>query len=283
MRTVDEPVLSSHDFNLDLSRYSLLMELLKRVGFENIIDFQASQSINKDGKFGLLSYKKLYNLLLNPIEIPFKDYPIGQVFPKRQIVIHHSAGWDNARGMFQDWDTDARKGVCTSCAINDNGELYRGFDESFWGHALGVEESEFKRRGIKNSNNLTLNRQSVQIEICSFGALTALDSGGYQTWSGNRMPQDKIDEVSFRGVKAFERYTEKEINTLETWILLNALRFEIPLTYREVDFWNVSGKALSGEPGIWGHCSFRTDKTDPYPQPQLLEMLSNLPKYGQVD
>jgi len=260
-------------------RYRILMKLLAKVGSNDIVHFQASKGLTKDGRFGLMSYGKLYEALLSPINIPFHDYPVGQVFPKTQIIIHHSAGWDNARGMFQDWDKDARRGVCTACGIDDGGRLYRGFGEEFWGHALGVEEVEFRKRGIKNMNNLTLNRQAVQLEICSFGGLTDNGNGAYKTWAGNILPDAKADKVPFRGYPAFERYTEKEIETLETWIVLNAMRFDIPLDYKGTAFWNVNDRALSGEPGVWGHCSFRQDKSDPYPQPQLISMLQNLLSY----
>lgn len=257
-------------------RFRILIHLLQQVGHNNILEFQSSNGLTKDGKFGLFSYNKLYNLLLNPIQVPFHDYPIGQVFDKKQIVIHHSAGWDNARGMFQDWDRDARRGVCTSAAIDDGGRLFRGFDEQFWGHAIGVEELVFKQLNIKNMNNLMLNRQAVQLEICSFGALTDNGKGGYKNWTGTTMDKSKVDLVPFRGYPAFERYTEQEILTLEKWILLNAMRFDIPLEYKGSAFWNVNDRALSGEPGVWGHCSYRVDKTDPYPQPQLIEMLKRI-------
>jgi hypothetical protein len=57
------------------------------------------------------------------------------------------------------------------------------------------------------------------------------------------------------------------------------MRFDIPLEYKDAAFWNVNDRALSGEPGVWGHCSYRQDKTDPYPQPQLILMLQNLISY----
>lgn len=260
-------------------RFRILNKLLSKVGSSNIVSFQASNGLTKDGKFGLMSYGKLYNALLSPVSIPFHDYPVGQVFPKNQLVIHHNAGWDNARGMFQDWDRDARKGVCTACGIDDSGGLYRGFGEEFWGHALGVEEIEFRKRGIKNMNNLTLNRQAVQVELCSFGGLTENGNGSYKTWANTLVSTSNADKIPFRGFPAFERYTEKEVETLETWILLNAMRFDIPLDYKGASFWNVNDRALSGEPGVWGHCSFRQDKSDPYPQPQLISMLQNLISY----
>lgn len=257
-------------------RYAILKKLLQRVGAASITDFQTSRGLIKDGKFGLFSYRKLYSEVLSVVDVSFKDYPVGDVFEKRQIVIHHSAGWDNARGVFEYWDSDARRGVCTSCAIGDNGQVLRGFDEQFWGHALGIEQSLFNSMGVKTVNNLMLNRQAVQVEICAWGRLTENGKGGYKSWKGVTVPSNQVDVVPFRGFPAYERYTEKQLEALELWIVLNAMRFDIPLDYKGPTFWNVNRAALSGEPGVWGHCSYRLDKTDPYPQPELLNLLSNL-------
>lgn len=261
-------------------RFRILLKLLKLVSCDSVLQFQRQNGLAQDGKFGLMSYKKLYSAILNVVEVPFDQYPVGETFNKNQIVIHHSAGWDNARGVFSDWQKDSRNGVCTSCAIEDGGILYRGFDEQFWGHALGIEQSVFSRMGVKNSNNLSLNREAIQIEICAFGALTNTGNGNFKNYIGGVMPSKKVDKTPFRGFPAFERYTDAEIDTLEKWIILNALRFEIPLDYKGSEFWNVSRRALSGEPGIWGHCSFRQDKTDPYPSIQLIQMLQNLKSWA---
>jgi len=42
--------------------------------------------------------------------------------------------------------------------------------------------------------------------------------------------------------------------------------------------WDVSQRALSGEPGIWTHVSYRQKpgKTDCHPQPELIEMLKTI-------
>ena len=40
--------------------------------------------------------------------------------------------------------------------------------------------------------------------------------------------------------------------------------------------WDISDKALAGEAGVWTHVSFRTDKSDCHPQPELIQMLKSL-------
>jgi hypothetical protein len=52
-------------------------------------------------------------------------------------------------------------------------------------------------------------------------------------------------------------------------------RYGIPLDYNQ-DMWALSSKALSGQDGVWTHVSFREDKSDCHPQPELIEMLKSL-------
>ena len=40
--------------------------------------------------------------------------------------------------------------------------------------------------------------------------------------------------------------------------------------------WEVSAEALKGKQGVWSHTSFRFDKSDIHPQPEIIEMLKSL-------
>jgi len=41
---------------------------------------------------------------------------------------------------------------------------------------------------------------------------------------------------------------------------------------------SLSKDALSGKPGIFGHCSYRLDKSDIHPQKEMIDMLKSLKK-----
>ena len=62
-------------------------------------------------------------------------------------------------------------------------------------------------------------------------------------------------------------------------IVLMGVKFNIPVNYNEQDMWSVSRRALSGEPGLYTHNSYREDKTDVSPQPHLIEMARTLGDY----
>jgi hypothetical protein len=266
---------------------NILINLLTELGFTDIKDFQTKNGLVADGLFGLKSYSKLYSILLKVEEVPFEGYYFKATHPKRQIIWHHSAGWDNARGMFDWWKSDKAHHVATSIGISDDGKIWRGFDESFWAASIGATVDTFNKNGVKliyNGglvvNNIMLDQAAVAVEICNWGNLTEKE-GKLYSWAKAEVAKEKAIELNYKGTKWYEVYTDAEIKSLKYWTLLNAMRFDIPLDYNHDDFWSVSKKALSGERGIFTHNSYRSDKTDVSPQPKLIEMAQSLQLYSR--
>ncbi len=225
--------------------------------------------------------------MLNPdTEITKIDFPGNQYVPaettKKTIVIHHSAGWDNARGMFHSWATDKLGRVATAYGITDNGNIYSGFNASkFWAFAIYINSKrnhlpdklkKFKTR----KHDARLNRQAIQTEICNWGALTE-KNGKFFSWAGVEVPADKVCfyPEKYRGYHWFEKYTDDEIKALEKLIIYHAIKDNIPVKYNP-DMWDISERAIRGAEGIWSHTSYRTDKSDAHPQPELVSMLMRL-------
>ena len=264
---------------------NILMNLLKEIGYKTIKEFQTTNRLDVDGIFGLQSYNKLYKLILNVEEVPFENYYFKVAHPKKQIIWHHSAGWDNVRGMFDWWKNDKITHVATSIGIDDNGKVYRGFDESYWAASIGATASSFTSLGIslvyRNgmiANNLMLDEAAVAVEVANWGSLTE-KNGKLYSWANAEVPKTKTIELNYKGVKFYEIYTDAEIRTLKYWTLLNAIRFQIPVNFSYDDCFAVSKKALSGELGIFTHNSYRADKSDVSPQPKLIEMAKSLIDY----
>ncbi|MCS6795473.1 MAG: N-acetylmuramoyl-L-alanine amidase [Raineya sp.] len=251
------------------TRRNILMNLLSELGFKSIKAFQKSEKLAQDGLFGIVSYNALYKKLLNVVELQnFEGHYFKQVYPKNQIVWHHSAGWDNARGMYDWWRNDGVFHVATAVGITDDGTIFRGFEESYWAHHIGM----------KHLNNLARNQQSIAVEICNWGNLTE-KNGKLYSWANVEIPKNKTIELNYKGYKFYEVYTDKEIESLKYWTLLNAMRFGIPLAYRENEMWQVSQKAIDGVAGIYTHNSFLSWKTDVSPQPKLIAMAKSLADY----
>lgn len=265
----------------------ILANLLAELGFNGIRDFQSKNGLTADGLFGMMSYNKLYSTLLKVNNLDFEGHYFKAEFPKKQIIWHHSAGWDNARGMFDWWKNDKVIHVATAIGITDDGTVWRGFDEKFWGASIGCKINVFQNNGItlqyRNGrviNNQALDESAVAVEVCNWGSLTE-KSGKFYTWTNHELPKEKVIELNYKGIKYFEIYTDAEIRTLKYWTLLNAMRFDIPLDYSYEQFFTVNKKALSGEKGIYTHNSYRVDKNDVSPQPKLIEMAKTLQDYSK--
>jgi len=252
------------------ARRNILMNLLAEQGYSSIQDFQKANKLEVDGLFGLMSYGKLYDLILkpkNPLK-PFSDY-FGFKYQKKQIVWHHTAGSDNPFNVYSWWANDGVAGVSTSVAIGGNGTLVRGFDESFWSHHLGMS----------NAYNYVRNQEAVAVEVCNYGCFVEKEGKLIHPDYGNELPREKAIQLDYKGYKFYEVYTDAQLKTLKYWTLLNAMRFGIPLVYRHEDMWQVSNDGIRGKSGIFTHNSYLSWKTDVSPQPKLIEMAKGLALY----
>ena len=266
---------------------NILMNILTELGYVDIVDFQKRNGLTADGLFGMMSYNKLYSILLKVEAVDFEGNYFKVQFPKKQIIWHHSAGWDNVRGMFDWWKNDKVYHVATAIGINDEGTVYRGFDESYWAASIGCTSDIFIANGVqlkyvngRVANNYELDQAAVAVEVGNWGNLTLKD-GKYYSWANAVVPAEKVIELNYKYNKFYEAYTDAEIKTLKYWTLLNAIRFQIPVNYSYDDFFKVSKKALSGEKGVFTHNSYRFDKTDVSPQPKLIKMAESMIEYAK--
>lgn len=267
----------------------ILFNLLGELGFNSIKEYQSRNGLYVDGYFGMKSYKSLYSSLLNVKEYKFTDFR-HSTYPKKQIIWHHAAGWDNARGMFSSWQRDSRGRVATAIGITDDGTVTRGFDEGYWASAIGCKTKVFRKHGVKliqaqdrngkwyTRNNSLLDMAAIQVEICNAGRLE-VKGDKIVSWFDWEVPEEKVVEVNYKGYKYYEKYTDEELEALKYWTILMGIRFDIPINYNHEDMWEVNKKALSGVSGIYTHNSYRVDKTDVSPQKNLIKMAKSLDKY----
>ncbi|MBC7486107.1 MAG: N-acetylmuramoyl-L-alanine amidase [Cytophagaceae bacterium] len=206
---------------------------------------------------------------LPKIEIlPFpEDQYYKQAFDKKQIVLHHTASGRGSDGDYKHWLSNKER-VSTSQIINQDGTCAQLFNSKWWGHHIGST----------HANNLILNKESIAIEIDSWGGLTYdTKTREFKTYTGKVVPQNTVIEYdqSFRGYRFFERYTEAQIESVRKLLVYWSTQYKIPLTYND-GMWEVSQDALNKKPGIWTHVSYRKDKSDCHPQPELIAMLKRL-------
>lgn len=200
------------------------------------------------------------------VQFPF---PVDEYYkeetPKQQIVIHHTVSGANAENIFIGWQQTPER-VATALVIGGDGKIVQGFSSKFWAHHLG----------LKAANNTALNKGSIGIEICNWGGLT-FDGAKYKNAYGNIVPEGSIIKYpeSFRSFSYFQKYSTAQIESLRQLLVFLCDKYSIPKTYN-ADMWDYSEKAMAGTPGIYTHVSYRKDKSDCHPQPELVAMLQSL-------
>lgn len=232
---------------------------------------------------------------LNLNQIVQVDFPDDQYYreqtDKKQIVIHHTVSGKGVEGDINWWLKTPER-IATHIIINYDGTIYQNYSSVFWGHHLGIKASYLRDRGFGdyNSRNRILNEQSISVELDRWGPLmynskTSKFHPVYYSHKLNMMlprdtnPIDNKDvylfDSPYRGYRAYEAYTNEQIESLRKLLVYWGHRYSIPLTYNS-DMWDVSIRALTGTPGVWTHTSYRPDKSDCAPQDNLISMLKNL-------
>lgn len=210
--------------------------------------------------------------------LKIKNFPLNQyyqeIYNKKIIVLHHTVSGDNHTGDVNWWINTPEK-VGTPYIIDRNGDVVETFDPKFWIHHLGIKQETLKKYGSNVTNN-KLNQISIGIELDSWGALT-FKNGKYYTFSGKEIPLEKVQiyDKPFRGSKYYEKYTNEQLSSLKELLLKLKTEFEIKLYYFE-NMFETNKQALNGYHGVFTHVSYREDKSDCHPQPELIQMLKSI-------
>jgi hypothetical protein len=213
-----------------------------------------------------------------------KRLPKSQYFQtryaKKQFVLHHTGSGDGVNGDYGTWASDSQR-VATAFIIERNGKICQVFSSAHWAFALGIGMKSNKINPKFKRFYELREQQAVQVEIDSWGFLKE-KNGKYYSWTGTEVPKENVivypeDYPTRHAGLAFEKYTDKQIKSVRILSVYLHQTYGIPLGYNE-DMWDVSEKALSGEPGIWTHSSYVSAnlRNDCHPQPELIEMLKSI-------
>ncbi len=148
-----------------------------------------------------------------------------------------------------------------------DGKILRAFDDRYWSYHLGDDPK-----------NEELNSRSITIEICNYGPLTLSKDGLFLNSVNKPVSEKDVVELDkpFRGYKYWERYTEKQIDSLSKLISYIQSRWNIPIESSQYDesWFNYNNNLTSG--GLRTHSQIENDKLDLFPQKELIEMLNSL-------
>ena len=201
-------------------------------------------------------------LRANPI--PETQYFLEE-HAKKSICLHHTAG-GSADSSINSWINDKQPKVATCVIIDRDGTIVQAFASQYWAYSLG----------LSTPNYVQIERQTIGIEIANYGGLKKIGEEYYNAYGGKIKPENVYDcGFIFRGFRYFEKYTDKQIDSVRLLLLYWNERYKIPLDYHP-NMWDYNQSAILGAAGIWSHTSYRKDKSDCFPQPELIAMLKGL-------
>jgi N-acetyl-anhydromuramyl-L-alanine amidase AmpD len=204
-----------------------------------------------------------------------------EMFPKKQIYLHHTAGNASAINTAKYWQNNNSK-VATSFVIAGNvkstkekdGDIIQCFSSKYWAYHLGLNSDTFRSMNIPYQKLDTI---SIGIEICNWGQLTRNVDGSFLNYVNSKVPSNEVTvlEDSFKGYQFYHKYTDAQIASLKDLLIYLCDTYNIDRSYHS-DIFDISKRALSGENGIFTHNSVRKDKWDIYPCSRMIKMLSSL-------
>lgn len=198
---------------------------------------------------------------------------ISEKVDKKQIVLHHSVS-SSSDSIINSWNSNKDR-IGTAYSIDKDGTINQHFPDDEWAYHLWVGavgnrvDKKYKRR------DEILNKESIGIELVSMGGLTKRNEDWYTIYK-TKVDNSLVYEVPFRGYKGFEKYTPEQIESLEKLLIQLIHKYNIPIKKDYTFMFNISNEALNSEPGIYSHVSYRTDKSDCYPDTNLIKMLNSL-------
>lgn len=212
----------------------------------------------------------------------------AEVYEKDTLWYHHTAGSHRPDYTIDGWERDRTKsgtrlpvgtayvigGISTTDGnTNYDGSVYRAFDDKYCAYHLG----------LKTTNNINVMRKSIGIEICNYGPLTKTKEGVFLNYVNKAVPAHMVAELPapFRGFNYYHKYTDLQLK------ILAELTFDIVNRHRKINIkqglkqfldqganaFELNQAALKGVPGIWSHTNVRADKSDCFPQPQLIDLI----------
>ena len=173
-----------------------------------------------------------------------------------------------AESTFACWK-NSKELIGTAYIIERNGTIYEVFDPTAWAWQFGL--------AWEHEQKIAFEKRFIGIEIASEGGLIEHETKLYCFKTISDKTCKNRAEIfdygqDYRGYRYFDRYEQKQIDSLA--LLINELctRFNIERK-TPADSLAYYGEALLTFKGIIGHAMVRKDKSDPLPDTTLWQTL----------
>lgn len=246
-----------------------------------------------------LIYETNTGLEVERYYLPKGEYKVGPT-KKEYAFLHHTSGWHNPYKVVDSWGRDRRGAVATefvlggpSIRANDfeyDGKILQAFPEGGYGWHLGDNGSQHMHThsvGIEVNNFGYLTRGGYKKKVNGKRTFIKLDPNKYYTYTGTEVDYSQVVELKepFRGYTSWHKYSDTQISNLREWILFIGERDSIDIR-KGLPEW-VKEKGAAGFEfnsdayygkvrGLLTHTNTRKDKTDMFPQQELMDMLTSL-------
>jgi hypothetical protein len=261
---------------------------------KTVIEWQKNNGLSPDGivgpntwdAMGLATtdnseqyYTTESGLTIERYMLPTGEYKNGPT-SKEYLFLHHTAGWQNPFKTVDSWGRDKRGAVSTEFVMG--GQSVKGNDDKYDGKTIQcIPEGGYGWHLGKNGSQY-MHTHSVGIEICNFGYI---ENG--KTYAGTTAHDSQVVTLNeeFRGHKDWHRYSDAQIEATRKFILYIADRDNIQVTdglIAEVKKNGAKGFEFNSDAyygkvkGMWTHTNTRKDKSDMFPQQELIDMLLSI-------
>ncbi len=264
---------------------------------KSLIYFQKKNKLQSDGIAGPLTWKKLgfdpleinldtdremYENWIETYHLPPGQY-INKETSKKYIMLHHTAGRHNPYKTIDHWAHDNRGRVGTNYVIG--GKSTDGKNTEYDGKILRAINDEYYGWHIGKGGSYYMKEHSLSIEICSAGGLKNIN-GYWKTWYNELVEEEQICFLnnSFRGYRAFHKYSEEQLKSTKANILFLAEKHNIDVREGLPDMLKKNQEAFSFNEDIYNgkvrglisHSNVRNDKSDIFPQDEMIDMLLSI-------
>jgi hypothetical protein len=211
--------------------------------------------------------------------LPKGEYKSGPT-SKEYLFLHHTAGWQNPYKCIDSWGRDSRGSIATEFVLG--GQSIKGNDNKYDGTMLQCMPEGAYGWHLGKNGSQHMHTHSVGLEICNFGYIK--DGKTYAGTTAHESQIVTLDEA-FRGHKTWHRYSDTQIEATRKFILHIADRDNInvrdglvaEIKKNGVSAFDFNEDAYYGKvKGMWTHTNTRKDKTDLFPQQELIDMLLSL-------